>query len=278
MLHDYAYTVELDKGVQRFDGPKLLATLDEGADRFTVAVTKAGQAAALTGFTLTALFVRPDGATVVLDGISPVNNTVAVTLTDLCYTCRGGFALTMKLEAQDNTVTLCQISGWILESRTDTTADYGQAQPSVDELISDVEVLSGQLDGINSALTPLATDTGWVDLSSYANSYITPQSDYFMGRRTGNVVHLRLQGTAASAFGQNAWVAVTSQIPSQFRPDYISTHVMDSSMTETDLVRLKVDTDGYVSVYRRGANIPSGQWFRGDIVYTVGGAPVPSQE
>ena len=114
-------------------------------------------------------------------------------------------------------------------------------------------------------------DTGWVDLSSYANSYITPSSDYFMGRRIGNVVHLRLNGTAASAFGGNAWQAVTSAIPENFRPDYISIHVMDSSMSDTDLIRLKVDPDGIISVYRRGSNIPSGQWFRGDIVYTVDG-------
>ena len=55
-----------------------------------------------------------------------------------------------------------------------------------------------------AALTDLAYDTGWVDISSYAlTSVITPTASRFHIRKVGKVVHLRIRFTLVSSLAAN---------------------------------------------------------------------------
>ena len=117
-------------------------------------------------------------------------------------------------------------------------------------------------------------DTGWVDLSSYKASNITPTTDYFMARRIGKVVHLRIACTIKTAISQNTWTAITSSIPDEFRPDYNMICVVHSQ--SSDPVRMRVGPGGTIQYYRRNNNIPVDAWGQVDVTYTVDGAPPAS--
>ena len=115
-------------------------------------------------------------------------------------------------------------------------------------------------------------DTGWVDLKSYKKSNWTiGSSAYLMARRVGDVVHLRINGSAASSMtGSGTYVTIAGTIPEDFRPTYAVDCMVPSQQPDPGWVR--VTTGGNIQISRNDGGISSGWWVRGDICYTVGGA------
>ena len=98
-------------------------------------------------------------------------------------------------------------------------------------------------------------DTGWVDLSQYADiSKISVRDGRFHARRIGSTVHLYLGVTAKTNINASTWVAVSSAIPQEFRPGQ-ETFVASYSqapggymgVTAGGLIRLRNQTGGQTS-------------------------------
>ena len=134
------------------------------------------------------------------------------------------------------------------------------------------KVLQEKIDnGATPAPTPI--DTGWVDLKSYkkSNWTINNTSHYLMARRVGDVVHIRINGAAASNItGSGTYVTIAGAIPEDFRPTYAVDCMVPSQQPDPGWVR--VTTGGNIQISRNDGGISSGWWVRGDITYTVGGA------
>ena len=98
-------------------------------------------------------------------------------------------------------------------------------------------------------------DTGWVDLSQYADiSKISVRDGRFHARRIGSTVHLYLGVTAKTGINASTWVAVSSAIPQEFRPgqetfvaSYSQTPGGYMGVTAGGLIRLRNQTGGQTS-------------------------------
>ena len=146
MKHDYTFKNELNGGVTILRGLPL-GEYDEGADTFTVNVTKAGAAADLSSCGCEAYFVRPDGATVTLAG-SISSSAAQVTLSAACYLHPGEYSLAIKLTGTNNAVTLCLIYGYIARTRTGAAADEDSLLPGVAELMDALEALEARVEAL----------------------------------------------------------------------------------------------------------------------------------
>ena len=98
-------------------------------------------------------------------------------------------------------------------------------------------------------------DTGWVDLSGYADtSKISIRDGRFHARRIGSTVHLYLGVTSKQTISASTWVAVSSAIPEEFRPSqetfaasYSQTPGGYMGVTASGLIRLRNQTGGQTS-------------------------------
>lgn len=128
-------TIDLAKPLQREKYGTLLATGDEHANRFGANIVRNGEAVDLTGCTVSGSFVRPDGATVTLDGT--VEGSVAcVDLDAFCYVSDGAFTLAVKIIKEGYTHTVRIVDGYI--RRTDTGSYV-----ATDEMIVSLDSMKG---------------------------------------------------------------------------------------------------------------------------------------
>jgi len=110
---------------------------DRLAHRFRISVTNGGEAADLTGRTVTACFLRGDGAAIVFSG-SAENDRAEAVLPPACYDAPGEGMFTLRLTDADGshacTVYACSLS--VTSAESDTLIDPEQCVPSLDELIT----------------------------------------------------------------------------------------------------------------------------------------------
>lgn len=128
-------TVDLSKPLRRENCGTLLATGDENANRFGAKIVRNGEAVDLTGYAVSGSFVRPDGATVTLDGTAE-GNMACVGLSSSCYMCDGAFTLAVKIIKEGYTHTVRMVDGYI--RRTDTGH-----QVATDETIISLDQMKG---------------------------------------------------------------------------------------------------------------------------------------
>lgn len=148
--------VDIGKPLKRENAGVLLASGDKYANRFGailhrdgVPVDMAGQAVTVTGY-----FVRPDGKTVVCEGVQD-GNMVYVDLPAACYAHSGAFSLAIKVSGTEITETVRVIDGVIRLTHTDTIVDPGEVVPSLDDLLGCVEQMQMVA---NSTATPIVTE------------------------------------------------------------------------------------------------------------------------
>jgi len=148
---------------------------------------------------------------------------------------------------------------------------------TLDELhapIKEKDLAKALQEKIDNGSTPAPTpiDTGWTDLKSYKKSnWNVNSSHYLMARRVGDVVHLRINGSAASSMtGNGTFTAITNAIPEDFRPTYEVVGVITGR--DPDNAWISVNTSGAIRISRDDGSIGTGWWAKGDFVYTVGGA------
>lgn len=116
--------VDLEENLKRYDRGILLACADAVANRMGAEVYQAGTAASLAGYTAVGYFVRPDGATIMLDG-SIEDNVAYVDLPESCYRYDGSFTFTLKLCKDGIKQTLVIFDGRIAATATD---DYVESE------------------------------------------------------------------------------------------------------------------------------------------------------
>lgn len=133
-------TVDLAKGIQMVRLGRLFAANDKAAHTINVRVLDDGKVADLTGQTISAYFIRPDNATVTIQGTLS-GNVASVTLPSSCYANSGHFSLIIKAVSTNTTTAIFWGDGTITRSTTDTIVDPENIIPSLEELLAQIEVM-----------------------------------------------------------------------------------------------------------------------------------------
>ena len=111
----------------------------------------------LTGATCEGFFIRPDGVTLVIDGVA-TGNTAWVTLPAAAYAVEGNFTLAIRIAGTGIVGTMRVIDGTVVTTTTDTIADPAEVIPSLEELlavIGDAEDAADVVDGLQITATQI---------------------------------------------------------------------------------------------------------------------------
>jgi len=187
--------VDLSKTLLRENYGTLLATGDEYANRFGATIVRDGVAVDISSYAVSASFIRPDGATMTIDGAKE-GNTVFVDLPANCYVKDGVFTLSIKIIKGDVTETVRMVDGYI--RRTDTgnfvaeeevvisldkmqgianemTVIYGQAKNKLDQLDDATEDLEQALEDaehLADKLPYIGTNGNWMQWNDAAGRFV----------------------------------------------------------------------------------------------------------
>ena len=96
---------------------RLFAQGDANAHRFEIHLTDGGRAADLSEATVSGLFLRADGDTILLTG-GVSGNAVLLTLTEDCYAVPGRFELMIRVSIGELTMTVYYATGTITRAKT----------------------------------------------------------------------------------------------------------------------------------------------------------------
>lgn len=143
---------DLAKGVQMVRLGRLFASNDKAAHTINVRVLNDGAVADLTGQTISAYFIRPDNATVTVQGTLS-GNVASITLPSSCYANSGHFSLIIKAVSTNTTTAIFWGDGTITRSTTDTIVDPENIIPSLEELLAQIAVMEQGTAAANAAAT-----------------------------------------------------------------------------------------------------------------------------
>lgn len=162
--------VDLAKTLLRESSCMLLATGDEYANRFGAIIVRNGEAVDIANFLVSGSFIRPDGVTLTLEGVSE-GNTVYVDLPSDCYKYDGVFTLSIKIVKGDVTETVRMVDGYIRRTETgnyvadeETIITLDKIQGMANEMAQlyeqakeTMEELSGATENLENALEEAET-------------------------------------------------------------------------------------------------------------------------
>lgn len=162
--------VDLAKTLLRESSCMLLATGDEYANRFGAIIVRNGEAVDIANFLVSGSFIRPDGVTLTLEGVSE-GNTVYVDLPSECYKYDGVFTLSIKIVKGDVTETVRMVDGYIRRTETgnyvadeETIITLDKIQGMANEMAQlyeqakeTMEELSGATENLENALEEAET-------------------------------------------------------------------------------------------------------------------------
>lgn len=129
---------------------------DNNANKFGVRVFRNGEAETLLG-SCYGLFIRADGATIIVNTGAVSGNLALVTLPEACYAVEGVFTLAIKVTAEEDVTTLRIVDGMVDRTRTDAVVDPGTLIPSIDDLMAAIEEA---VESIPSDYSELSDDVG----------------------------------------------------------------------------------------------------------------------
>lgn len=145
------YTVNLNKGLVLTPIPAIFATEDDAAHTFIVSAVKDGEPQSLTGADVRGFFIRPDSATVPINGTVDDEGNATVTLTARCYAIAGRFQLAIRIVQGDvKSVIFCG-DGSLRKVSTDAFIDEEGIIPSLDELLAQIAAIEGAVNNANTA-------------------------------------------------------------------------------------------------------------------------------
>lgn len=162
--------VDLAKTLLRESSCMLLATGDEYANRFGAIIVRNGEPVDITNFLVSGSFIRPDGVTLTLEGVSE-GNMVYVDLPSDCYKYDGVFTLSIKIVKGDVTETVRMVDGYIRRTETgnyvadeETIITLDKIQGMANEMAQlyeqakeTMEELSGATENLENALEEAET-------------------------------------------------------------------------------------------------------------------------
>ena len=142
---------DLASGVQAERLGRLFAESDQSAHLFEVHVMDGAHAVSLDGAAVTGYFIRPDDATVTIQG-SASGNVAYLTLPASCYRYAGHFSLIIKVSANDVSTAIFWGDGMITRSTSDILLDPENVVPNLDQLLAQIEAIKQATANANSAL------------------------------------------------------------------------------------------------------------------------------
>lgn len=172
---DLNYTTDLAQPLRPTVLRDLFVTGDQLAHRFTVHVKNGGTPASLTGATVTASFVRSDGATVLIPGAAD-GDSVTVTLPASCYAVAGRFTLDLRVTQGKSITSVFYAEGALTSSATgEAVQDPAAKIPTYNELIDTVNGFSGELAGLQAGLSRVRPAYNLLDNSCFLPAYVVKQ-------------------------------------------------------------------------------------------------------
>ena len=117
------FETELNEGVRVVTLSPAFFSDDDQAHSFIVKTTRDGQPVSLAGSTVLGYFIRPDNATIVLEGSVNADGHAVVTLDDACYKKKGRFQLVIRSTMDDVISTIFCGDGGVKPSSTDSIID-----------------------------------------------------------------------------------------------------------------------------------------------------------
>lgn len=144
------YNCELTHGVVKTNMRPALLSGDQHAHKIMVAVTQDNANVSLSGCAVKGYFLRPDGATVVIDGAANGNYAV-VTLPADCYALPGLFSLVIRVSIGTVINTVFWGEGMVGRSTSDIVVDPGEVLPSLDAMLALVERAEAAAQAIGAA-------------------------------------------------------------------------------------------------------------------------------
>lgn len=114
---------------------------DNAADRFGVEVFRNGNPEELSGTACAGFFIRPDGITLIINGVVS-GNTAFVELPQAAYAISGNFTLSIKLSGSGFSDTVRIVDGTVVQTTTGSISDPSQTIPdysTFEELVERAE-------------------------------------------------------------------------------------------------------------------------------------------
>lgn len=142
--------VDLNKPLSRKHVGSVLATGDNGANRFGASVLRDGLPVDLTGYGVTAYFMRPGQNALVLKGATD-GHVAYVDLEQACYTLQSSFTLTIKVSGEGITTALRIIDGYIIITQTDELDAPAETVPTLDDIFAQIAAMETATASANEA-------------------------------------------------------------------------------------------------------------------------------
>lgn len=145
------FETELNEGVRIVTLSPAFFSDDDQAHSFIVKTTREGQPVSLAGSTVLGYFIRPDNATIVLEGSVNADGHAVVTLDDACYKKKGRFQLVIRSTMDEVISTIFCGDGGVKPSSTDSFIDEENVVPSLNDLLAQIEVMEQATAAANAA-------------------------------------------------------------------------------------------------------------------------------
>lgn len=164
MVFNDTINVDLNKPLAR--SRAVLSSGDNNANCFGASIYQNGNAIDISGYAVTGYFVNPDGDTLVIAGIAE-GNTALVTLPQACYASEGSGTLAIKVSGVKFTGTVRVVDCHTRTVETDNVYDPGNAVPTLDDLLAQIEAMEAATAGANAIINKLTIDTAQLENGDY---------------------------------------------------------------------------------------------------------------
>lgn len=148
--YKHVYKVDLNEPLKRFDIGDILASGDEKANSFEVAVCRDGASVDLAGCAVYGYFIRPNEETMKVNG-TVEGNWARVELSKSCYVYDGAFSLAIKITGNSITQTVAVFDGLIVKTTSDSIVDGNRVLYGLEDLLAQIAATEAAAVNANTA-------------------------------------------------------------------------------------------------------------------------------
>jgi microcystin-dependent protein len=163
----HIYKIDLNQPLKRFDAGDILASGDEKANSFEVAVCRDGANVDLTGCAVYGYFIRPNEETMKVDGTAS-GNKACVDLSKSCYVYDGAFSFAIKITGSGITQTVAVFDGRIVKTTSENIVDGDRVIYGLEDLLAQIAATEAAASSANAAATSANTAAG--NANKWANA------------------------------------------------------------------------------------------------------------
>lgn len=255
------FEADLAKTIQKTILRDLFVTEDKNAHTFRVKITRAGEPVDLTGATVTGYFMRyKDRVSIPLTG-SVEGSEAVLTLNDGCYAMRTMFCVTICVAVGAAKHAVFAGEGQMVLNRSDAVVDTEGVIPSIEDIISQYDMMKHGTDAANAAASSANTAAGKANTAASTANIATTNANNATARAntaaavlenapvpTGTVVTYQA-GTSPTTPPTGAWLA---NPPAVSQGQYLWTRTVQSftngnPVTSYSVARQGMDGSGSVA-------------------------------